>query len=140
MANETIRSRAGFCRQEQEYPPDLYEHPDPARHQVRPPGHPRRAVPVPDPDEALHEVGVLGPYVVRAVLHAKQVSRGGLGLARRRRTAEAELAPAHDREPARDPDEVPDRVERDLRVVGASLYAEVPVGPFFVQNVSRERR
>ena len=69
--------------------------------------------------------GVLELEVVGAVLEAHQVARRGLLAARRRRAPEAELRPAERRRAAGDPGEVADGVERDLRIVGAGLHAEV---------------
>jgi hypothetical protein len=81
---------------------------------------------------------VLELEVVRTVLEAHQVARRLLGAARRGRPAEAELRPAHHDRAATDPRQVPDRVERHLRVVRASLDGEVAAGALRVELVPGE--
>ena len=57
-----------------------------------------------------------------------------------RRAAEAELRPAQRGPAAPDAGEVADRVERDHRVVGARLDAEVAAGPGRLEGVAGEAR
>ena len=56
-----------------------------------------------------------------------------------RRAPEAELRPAHHDDAAADAGEVADGVERDLRVVGARLDAEVAAAARRVELVAGER-
>ncbi len=83
---------------------------------------------------------VLRNDVVGAVLEAQQVARRRLGQGGLRRPAEARLRPANRRLPVGDPGEVPDRVHRHLRIIGAGLHAEIAVTPFGLQGVAREWR
>ena len=105
--------------------PDLDQHPDPPRRRGTCRRAATRAVDASDPDVLGERVGVLELDVVRAVLEAHQVARRVLRAARRGRAAEAELRPAHHDDAAAEPREVAHGVERDLRVVGARLDAEV---------------
>ena len=121
--------------------PDLDQHPDPARDEVacrrastpaRRRRRPRRA--------RVERLGVLGVDVVRAVLEAHQVAR--------RRPARGSCVdvrpkPSCDQRittrAAADPGEVADRVEGDLRVVGAGLDAEVAAASARVELVAGQR-
>jgi hypothetical protein len=85
-----------------------------------------------------HEGGVLGHDVVRPVLEALQVARGDLGAARRRRSPEPELEPAHDDRAPTEPGQVAHRVEGDLRVVGAGLDRQVAAAPRRLEEVAGE--
>ena len=78
--------------------------------------------------------------VVRPVLEPHEVARGHLRARRAGGAAEPELGPAQHDDPAADPAEVAHRVERDLRVVGASLHHDVAAGARRVELVARERR
>ena len=105
--------------------PRLDEHRDLAGDEVRAPRHPCRLIGCRDPHVVGERLGVVGEDVRRAVLEAEEVPRGRLRGGRARRAAEAELRPAQPRAPEGDAAEVADRVDGDLRVVGARLDAQV---------------
>ncbi len=119
--------------------PGLDQHADPARHEVGPAPHPGLRLLAADPDMLGHRLRVVGVDVVGAVLEAQQVAWGDLGGGRRRGPAEAQLRPAQDDGPAADPGQVANRVEGDLRVVGARLDAQIAVASQRVQGVARQR-
>jgi len=85
-------------------------------------------------------VRVLGLEVVGAVLETEQVARRRLRRGRRRRAPEPQLRPPHCRGAEPHPDEVADRVDRHLGVVGARLDAQVPTGEGGVDLVAGEPR
>ena len=116
--------------------PDLDQHPDPAGDQVVPPRihgrsprrRPRRSSASASASSArMLLVPSLKPIRLRGVV---------LRAAGRRGAAEAELRPAHHDDAAADPGQVADRVEGDLRVVGAGLDAEVAAAALRVELVA----
>ena len=120
--------------------PDLDQHADAPGDEVRAAGEPALIRRRRHPDVLREPVGVLELDVVRAVLEAHQVARRVLRAARRRRAAEAELRPAHHDAATAEARQVAHRVERDLRVVGAGLDAEVAAALRRVERVLGERR
>ena len=121
--------------------PDLDQHADPARDEVRCRRASTRAASSAGPRRASSSASrVLELDVVRPVLEAHQVARRVLRAARRRRAAEAELRPAHHDAAAAEPREVAHGVERDLRVVGAGLHAEVAAAARRVERVVARTR
>ncbi len=121
--------------------PHLEQHADAAGHDVAAAAHPRRVVVVADPHVVAHDVAVFRLQVVGAVLHPHEVPRRLLPGARGGRTSESQLRPAHGRGAARDANEVVERVERDLRVVGTALHRDVAVAAERVEDLAaRERR
>ncbi len=106
---------------------------------VRAAAHPGLRLVGADPHEAAHLAVVACVEIVRAVLEPLQVARRDRNLRRRRGAPEPELRPAHDRGAAGDPGQVSDRVEGDLRIVGAGLDAQVAVGAGRVELVARQR-
>ena len=119
--------------------PALDHHPDPAGDHVGAAAQPGGRLGA-GPDELLQRLGVLGADVVGAVLETHQVAGRVLLAGRGRGAPEAELRPLHHHRPAADPGQVADRVEGDLRVVGARLDAEVAARDVGVDRLRRQRR
>ncbi len=122
--------------------PDLDRHVHPPGREVGATRQPAggRVVVRRDPHVRVERVRLLRLDVLGAVLEAEQVARGLLARRRRRRAAEAELRPAHGDGAEADAREVADRVDGDLRVVGAGLHAQVAAGARRVEVVGREVR
>ncbi len=118
--------------------PGLDDHADLADHEIGAAAQPAGGVTVLHPHLRLDRLRLLGLHVRGAVLEAEQVARGDLARGRGGRATEAELRPADGGASERDAAQVADRVDGDLRVVGARLDAEVAAGEAGLQVVSRE--
>ena len=84
--------------------------------------------------------GVVGLMLFVPSLKPMRLRGVVLRRGRRRRAAEPELGPAQSRSAAADAGEVAERVEGDLRVVGAALHGEVAAGLVRVEHVALEAR
>src|SRR5690606_23690160 len=82
---------------------------------------------------------VVGEDVRRAVLEAEEIARRLLPSGGSRGPTEAQLRPAQHGAAEGDAGEVADRVDRDLRIVGTGLNAQITVALLRIEILAEER-
>ena len=97
---------------------------------------------VADPDVGVHLRRVVTAQVVGAILEAEQIATGFGGGGGAGRLGEACLRPARPRgvHVPGDPRQVPHRMKRDLRVIGARLHGDIPTAAGWIEPVGRKGR
>ena len=120
--------------------PVLHEDPDLAGDQVTAAAQPGLIGFPADPDVIVHEARLLGLDIASAVLETEQVAGGRLAGRCGRGPAEAELHPVVLDDAHADPGHVAHGVERDERIVGAGLDAQIAAGVVGVKILVGQRR